>query len=256
MTYNFHTHTARCHHAIGTEREYIETAIQNGITEMGFSDHAPMHFPGEYASAYRIEEESAEEYMSTLRALREEYRNDIRLYIGFEMEYYPRFFGQMLARVRELGAEYLLLGQHFIRSEMPPDGRYAGVSTTDPSVLTDYVNEVIAAMQTGVFTYVAHPDICRFEGDEALYDREMRRLCEASARLAVPLEINLLGIRSGRDYPRERFWKLAGEAGAPVTLGFDAHDPAAAYDAASIPAAKRLIQTYRLKEVKPVLIRP
>ena len=28
MNYNYHTHTFRCHHATGTEREYIEEAIK------------------------------------------------------------------------------------------------------------------------------------------------------------------------------------------------------------------------------------
>ena len=31
MKSNYHTHTWRCNHARGTEREYIETAKKNGI---------------------------------------------------------------------------------------------------------------------------------------------------------------------------------------------------------------------------------
>jgi len=30
MFANYHTHTSRCHHAKGTEREYIEAAIKAG----------------------------------------------------------------------------------------------------------------------------------------------------------------------------------------------------------------------------------
>ena len=36
---NLHAHTFRCQHAYGTEREYVETAIEMGIKEFGFSDH-------------------------------------------------------------------------------------------------------------------------------------------------------------------------------------------------------------------------
>lgn len=43
--YNLHSHTYRCHHAKGTDEEYVLSAIKNGYTEMGFSDHAPYIFP-------------------------------------------------------------------------------------------------------------------------------------------------------------------------------------------------------------------
>lgn len=256
MTYNYHTHTYRCHHAVGHERAYIEAAISGGITHMGFSDHVPLTFTGGYRSDYRVDADAAQAYMETLFALREEYRDDITLSIGFEMEYYPQFFNSMLRHVRELGAEYLLLGQHFIRNEQPPQGMYTGIPCADPAFLTTYVDEVIEGLQTGVFSYVAHPDICRFTGDSVHYDREMRRLCRAAAETNTPLEINLLGIRDGRWYPADRFWRIAGEENAPVVLGFDAHDPAAAFDAASIPKARTIIKTFALREVQPTLIKP
>ena len=54
MYANYHTHTFRCHHANGTEREYIEQAIERGLHTLGFSDHAPMPFEGDYYSTYRM----------------------------------------------------------------------------------------------------------------------------------------------------------------------------------------------------------
>ena len=38
---NYHTHTARCGHAIGTDEEYVLKAIEIGVKELGFSDHVP-----------------------------------------------------------------------------------------------------------------------------------------------------------------------------------------------------------------------
>ena len=37
---NWHTHTSRCGHAVGTDEEYVQAAIQGGLTTLGFSDHA------------------------------------------------------------------------------------------------------------------------------------------------------------------------------------------------------------------------
>ncbi len=44
MLCNLHTHTWRCHHATGTERAYVEAAIQGDIKILGFSDHTPMPY--------------------------------------------------------------------------------------------------------------------------------------------------------------------------------------------------------------------
>ena len=44
MLYNYHTHTARCNHASGTDREYVEKAIEAGYKTLGISDHAPYLF--------------------------------------------------------------------------------------------------------------------------------------------------------------------------------------------------------------------
>lgn len=33
---NFHSHTVRCQHAVGEEREYVEEAIKEGFEVIGF----------------------------------------------------------------------------------------------------------------------------------------------------------------------------------------------------------------------------
>ena len=38
---NYHTHTYRCGHALGTDEEFVQAAIRAGIKTLGFSDHAP-----------------------------------------------------------------------------------------------------------------------------------------------------------------------------------------------------------------------
>ena len=62
MICNYHTHTFRCHHAVGTEREYIERAIAGGIKKMGFSEHIPLDFPGDYRSYWRMDSADVENY--------------------------------------------------------------------------------------------------------------------------------------------------------------------------------------------------
>ena len=60
LTQNFHTHTRRCGHADGEDREYVEAAIRAGIRILGFSDHSPMIFPSGHRSGFRVPCEEAE----------------------------------------------------------------------------------------------------------------------------------------------------------------------------------------------------
>ena len=53
MIANYHTHTIRCNHAKGTEREYIEQAIKEGFKILGFSDHVPQPYPDDFYSWIR-----------------------------------------------------------------------------------------------------------------------------------------------------------------------------------------------------------
>lgn len=103
MKYNYHTHTYRCSHATGTEEEYVVRAIENGICHMGFSDHVPFRYSDGFESSFRVPICQARDYISVLRKLRERYKEKIEIFIGFEMEYYPEHFEQMLKNVREWG---------------------------------------------------------------------------------------------------------------------------------------------------------
>jgi histidinol phosphatase-like PHP family hydrolase len=39
---DYHVHTYLCDHASGTPGDYIEKALEAGLFEIGFSDHAPL----------------------------------------------------------------------------------------------------------------------------------------------------------------------------------------------------------------------
>ena len=254
MRANYHTHTFRCGHATGTEREYIENALAGGLEILGFSDHCPYDIDGLHPGI-RMAPEELEGYISTLKSLREEYAGRIELHIGLEAEYYPAYFPTMLERFRAAGIEYLILGQHFLGNEVGEV--YSGGPTEDRRILERYVAQSIEAMDTGVYTYFAHPDLIRFTGDASAYEDAARTLCRAAKDCGLPLEINLLGLRTGRHYPDERFWRVAGEEGCDVILGCDAHEPGGIHipetEAAALAMAARcglrVLETVELRKL-------
>ncbi len=256
MNYNYHTHTYRCGHATGKPEEYIKRAIEGGIKYMGFSDHIPFRFPNGFESpGIRVPTAQGKAYCTQLRRLRKKYEDKIEISIGFESEYYPEYFDEMLANAKKYGAEYLILGQHYAEAE-DKGGRHMFHETKSVRWLKKYVDLVIAGIETCAFTYIAHPDIANFKGDAYVYREEMRRLCVASRKLGIPLELNFLGIRGERHYPTKAFWQIAGEEKAPVTFGLDAHSAHSAYDGESLLVAKDMVEEFGLNYIgKPELRR-
>lgn len=253
MQFNIHTHSNFCDHALGNPREYVEVAIENGYKTLGFSEHSPCIFPNGFRSHYRLMPEDKGMYIKTILALKDEYKNDIQILVGLEMEYYPLYFADMLKDAKDMGVEYLLLGQHYTGSEYP-DGFYAAVRHTDKNILSTYVNETIEGLKTGVFTYLAHPDLCNFLGDDDFYKKEMKRLCLTAKELNIPIELNLLGIRQNRHYPNPNFWDVAGQVGNKVILGIDAHAPEHLANKESFKIAEELIRRYSLKTLEKTQI--
>lgn len=224
MFANYHTHTPLCGHAVGEMREYVESAIRGGIKKLGFADHAPQFYDGNFVSKMRMPPSDAEGYVKEVRALAEEYKNEIEIFVGFEAEYFPPVFDRLLSFCRNNGVDYLIMGQHSLINE--PENIWTSAPWKDKKVLTHYVDEVLEGLSTGSFSYLCHPDLFHYTGDdEEFYMAENERLCIGAKKLGIPLEINIHGYIDGRYYPSDRFFGIAKKVGNDTILGVDAHDP-------------------------------
>ncbi len=255
MLTNYHTHTNRCHHANGTDEEYVKAAVEAGYSILGFSDHAPYYYEDGYESYYKMLPSQAHEYADSLRRLARLYSDKIEIHLGFEAEYYPSIFEKSLKLWREVGIEYLVLGQHFTRDEATKDAH--AFAPAGDETLKCYTDVCIAAIETEKFSYFAHPDLLNYTGDnDALYEHETARLVECANRYGVPLEINLLGLYEGRTYPNRRFWEIAAPLKPSVIIGADAHTPRALLNMNCRAAAKKLAEQYGLKLIDKIDFRP
>lgn len=246
MIANYHTHTPRCNHAEGSEREYVECALQAGLEILGFSDHTPYLYPEGHHSWFRMRIDQLEDYVSTVLALRKEYAGRIEIPVGLELEYYPDLLPNLLPILRDQPLDYLILGQHYLDNEV--GAPYSGRATTDKKLMERFVNQTIDAMQTGLFTYFAHPDILNYQGDDDRFYREqVRRLCREANSCSLPLEVNLLGFIEGKHYPYPRFWEAAAEENPTVILGRDAHIPSQLLDTATEARGMEIVKRFDLK---------
>lgn len=250
MIANYHTHTWRCMHASGTEREYVEHAIECGLKILGFSDHTPQAFPEGYVSGIRMKMQELENYVDTIIALKKEYEKDIEIHLGLEVEYYPQLFDKLVEEAAKYPIEYFILGQHTLGNEIGEP--YCGTKTTDETILKRYCAQVKEAMATGCFTYLAHPDLINFVGDGAVYEEQIRSLCLEAQKQKMPLEINLWGLHEGKPYPRKNFWKIAGQVGNQTIFGIDAHEISCFHSPQLLVQAKEMTKELNLQVIDTV----
>ncbi len=250
LKHNYHMHTARCGHAIGTDREYVEAAIRLGIETLGFSDHTPQNWP---SVGIRMECDQLEEYVESVLRLKDEYRSEIRILLGLEVEYYREDFDEWQKMVEPYPFDYFLLGQHYIGRERT-EHRRSDKPSSSRTDLTLYVDQVLEALRTGKFLYLAHPDLLHYQDlNDPFYESEMTRLCQAAKEMNIPLEINLLGIWDHRWYPNPNFWQIAGKVGNDVILGADAHQPYSLYREDAVRIALDWIHQNHLHRIEKLL---
>lgn len=197
MLTNYHTHTTRCCHAEGTEEEYILTALRCGFKVLGFSDHTPWAYatPG-FVSRIRMLPSQLDDYVLTLRRLREKYADKLHIRIGLEAEYFPAYLGWLREEMERLDIEYLILGCHYDTTDEQDAraSRFGGSTSTAHG--RRYAEQVVEALETGLYRYLAHPDLFlnRVTAFDADAEKACRDICAAAARLDIPLEYNMAGL--------------------------------------------------------------
>ena len=245
MIANYHTHTKRCQHATGEDREYVEAAIKAGLKILGFADHCPWVYPDKnFVSGIRLAPSEVDGYFYSLESLKKEYAKDIKIYIGFETEHCPDMIPDQDKLLEGYPLDYMLCGQHFLGAEYV--SFYAGRPHGDEDFLKRYVDTAIDGINSGRYLYLAHPDLVNFTRDDEVYRSHMKRLCKALKQKNIPVEINVLGLWTGRRYPGKRFLELAKETGNTAILGIDAHAPEQITNREAIQRAASLCEEFGL----------
>ena len=79
---NYHSHSLYCDGRAGME-DFVRFALSEGFTSYGFSSHAPLPF----STAWTMEWDIMDDYLSEFHRLKEKYAGRIELYIGLEIDY-------------------------------------------------------------------------------------------------------------------------------------------------------------------------
>ena len=226
----FHTHTTFCD-GKNTPEEMVEEAIRLGCREIGFSGHSHVPFdPG-----YCMSPEGEKEYRKAVLALKEEYRDKIKVFLGIEQDYY--------AALPDFPYDYIIGSVHYVKK----DGVYISVDDT-PAVMENGIREHYAgdayALAEDYFQNVAdlyakthcniigHFDILTkynqndrfFDTRHPRYAAAYRKALEALFRTDCTFEINTKKLPGGaREFPEADIQALLRAAGRRIIYSSDCH---------------------------------
>lgn len=226
--FNLHTHTSRCGHAFGTDEEYVLAAIQAGYRVLGFSDHSPYR---DYPRAINhMDWSQLGDYIDSVLYLKEKYRDQIEIHLGMESEYYSYTVDEKWELRGML--EYMILGQHFLH----PSGEGSFFRNCSDEDILEYARGVCAGMETGMFSYVCHPDV--FLNKQTRFTdacgQAAHMIGKKAEETGLPLEVNIRGIFKGLKefdnglrywYPNYDFWQILSQYDIKCVVGIDAHNP-------------------------------
>lgn len=247
---NYHTHTKYCGHAKGDVEDYVKEAVNLNMEELGISDHAPIPLnhgmtKEEWEENYCYENMDINTFDNLLKKidnLKSKY--NIKLYKACESEYLYNNDDWYKGLRSKL--DYMILGIHFFNGEGRVLDTYKDINYKNVDC---YYECAKRAIETGLFDYLAHPDLYLFDyksiNGKNEFDDKAKEICLKLIDLCVKhdiyFEINTNGLKYSKDknnrelwlYPNIEFFKVVKEYmdknpnKLKLIIGADAHEPKA-----------------------------
>lgn len=233
IDYTFHSHTYRCGHAEGDIEDYVSLAIKNHYRIFGVSDH--VFLPGVYEPRIRGDYSLLEEYINAFNVSKNNHKDEIEMHLGFECEYADVFASYYRSLLIDKKVEYLILGQHNGFNDNKQFIKYVKNHAEDKDEDLDrYAFDLIKGIKTGLFMYVAHPDLMFVSAKEVTpqLKKLTKEIIDTAIEYDIPLEVNIHGfIRQQKrekfhviGYPASYFWDEVSKSLAKVVYGGDFHE--------------------------------
>ena len=178
----------------------------------------------------RMKYSEKDEYLNSIKLLKEKYKDAIKIETGFEVEYLPGQEQNLLELKSE--TDKIILGQHFIYDENNDIKFLRRQKFTDEDAFK-YAKYIKIAIEKNIPDIIAHPDVYMLSRDNytEVDEKVAHIICSAAEKYGIPIEINLshpnefiIGKRERIIYPCKEFWKIAPEyKDLKVLYGVDAH---------------------------------
>ena len=244
-----HIHTPFCPHgSTDSLEQYITKAIENGFTEITFTEHAPLPFPFIDPTPDKdsgMKPELLGAYFEQLHVVKERYKEQITINIGLEVDYIVGYEEQTRNFLNEVGPmlDDAILSVHFLQHQ----SRYTCIDFSDEVYLQFaqevggikpmyelYYETVKQSILADLGPYkpkrIGHPTrIHKFQlaHDETIDDgAQIESVLQLMKAHHYELDFNSAGLSKSfcqEPYPTIDYARFAQKIGVPIVFGSDAH---------------------------------
>jgi histidinol-phosphatase (PHP family) len=246
----------------GYIERYVEAAAARGVGELGFTEHlyrcveaGPIL--GEFWADEPVEvirdhtrdlvhadrNLSLEGYVEAILAAKDD---GLPVKLGLEVDFFPGSIEAVLQLLDPYPFDFLIGSVHWVggwtidSTEVADEFLRRGVDRA----WEEYFDLEIALARSGAVDVLAHVDVVKKTGHRPAREPIdlYRRVVEAAIESGTAVEVSSQGLRKpvGEVYPSPRFLQMFSDAGVPITLASDGHQPdEAGWGHAEVVAAAR-----------------
>jgi len=250
MLFNLHTHTRWSDGSSEPER-YVEEALRQGLSVLGFTDHSPVPFENSFA----LKEKNLPLYCRAVKDLQKKYAgptsagNPVEILLGIEVDFIPGITVSFSELRQKYHFDYTIGSVHLVSN-----GNRDGLWFIDGPDISIYDNGIqgifggdgrkaVTAYYRQIQEMIArhNPEIIGHLDKVKMYNREryfsendpwyiklVDETLELISGTGAVVEVNTRGLykkRSDTFFPGPEILKKILKRGIPVTISSDAHKP-------------------------------
>ncbi len=244
MYFSYHTHSTFCDGKASVE-DVCQSALAAGLKAVGFSSHAPVMFPAQWAMPF----ERLEAYVEEIERCRNKYAGKLDIYRSLETDFIANDRSIPFDVYRRLAKlDYIIGSVHLVASrdtnelwflDGPAENYEKGVTNCFSGNIQKAVTAYYKQIQEMVISQnpdvIAHIDKVimnnkgrYFSGEEQWYKDIVEETLQAVAKSDAIIEVNTRGIYRGKYhtwFPCKEIIQRCVELDIPLTVSVDAHHP-------------------------------
>ncbi|MBN2616058.1 MAG: histidinol-phosphatase [Bacteroidales bacterium] len=244
IRYNLHQHSYFSDGAEAPET-YVQKAIELELAAVGFTEHSPLPFE----TSFSLKEERADEYISETDRLKEEYKNQIAVYRGLEIDFIPGLSENFDHWYNRLKLDYAIGSVHLVKpdrseelwfidgpkKEIYDEGLQNLFGNDIQKAVKTYFRQVNQMVESQEFDIVGHVDKIKMHNQNRYFTEEekwYRDLILETLHLVkekdLIVEVNTRGMYKKRAetlFPDGFALQQIATLNIPVLISSDAHLP-------------------------------
>lgn len=239
--FNLHTHSVFSD-GKSTPEEIVIEAIKQGLKVIGLSDHSPVPFENSFA----IKNNEVQNYIGTIKSLKEKYKSQIDIYCSMEMDFIPGIVNNFRQTKQSLGLDYMIGSVHLVGNDINRlwfiDG--SKYETYDEGLFNYFDGDIRRGVRsffhqynemivTEEFDIVGHLDKIKmhnrdryFHEEDKWYRDYLMETLTLIKEKSLIVEVNTRGIykkRSTDFYPSTWLLPVMRKMNIPVLISSDSH---------------------------------